>query len=792
MDCGEEYILFPTPLDKRTEENGKGPPEDLAINKISMNFEAKKKSAKINSFMVNSKYTARKTIFVLVFGILVITIMNFAINNFGRVSKDIIDSRTIEFLGTMGAQASIHVTFMLKKAVFFSNLLSQILSAPSILEMTKDNAGNVVKMLDSARASSDDNIFWWDLALEDGNYFSLSSDQRENMKTVSYGEMSTKTSDSFNYVWLINMTSEIPPRGYPDSNYSSVENDWTTFNQPWYQYVKQNNKSSWISPYIDFWGDIPLILISYAVPIYDGPNFTGTTSHTITLQKLKSELVNLSPSANSRLALLDQSDNLVVSTSADLGLGISNNTLFANGLSSINDPVWRCVYNYNISTQSHEGEYLCNVNGRKLTYRMNKINLLMNKEIQWSIIGAICQNDFTDEMNNSVRRFTVSFNILIEFVFVIIGVFLMVRNTAVIHFQNSNLQTENPKSDILDDLEEIISNITDPNINNEIINIYQDLISTDNTLKYDYHRMLANIKDTYVRYEVIEKFTPEFITDVPILSFRRRDAAEKLIFPGRFLVDYVVPRQHVKENMHGTIIQMFVTINNDALFDSQKLQQVLSNVMEQLPSSSIVLMADSFNLLLFLITNGIPPILNNHDKVFCMMFLTFVFHVSMARKKKFGNIEEKYSLFECEEVYSFVEMLLDNFNAIKLDSVGYDFKRWKKITNQIISFLPALFLEEQLTLPKKFLFNIKNRSGTLTVNEENLFCSILIIISQYSYFLIDNETSNNLISLIRNPFLFPIEDHMTHERLIVKSILKPCFEAIHTVILPSVTEPILP
>lgn len=789
MELGEEWILFPTNFEKHIQSNGKGPPIQVPMNNIHTNFVAKRNSAKINSYFINMKYTIKKTIIIFCFGIFSLLALNVFFSKFASASNNYIDQRTLQLLLSKSVYASIQVSNIIKNAVFLSNLYSDLLSDSPIIDLSRDNAPSVIRMLDASRKASNDKIFWWDMASITGEYFSLSApSDGPNMNSISYGKMSEEPNQSYNIIWRVK--DVFPSEGYPNTGYDRVETDWSMYDQPWFLNVMKSNRSLWIPPYLDYYFDVPIIMVSYSSPFFIKGKFNGTASHTITIRSLKNILFNLSLSENSKLALLDQHNNLIVSTSSDPGLEINNETLVSKDLTTIDDPVWKCASGVDVTKPDVYHQMTCTVKNDPKRFFINNQHLIIDNDVKWKIIGAICLSDFTKKVSDDASRSIVRSNLWVAILFILVGIYMLLRVTIVAHFQKNNLYYDS-KNNFQEDLDEIIQYTNSRRIINDIFTILRELSTPATSLYYNITNVFKSIQQSSLRQEFIEKFSIVEPIENTCLSFRRQDDNDLLIYRGGTLTTYDIPRKIIANNKIRVIIRAFESNNNELLFQTDQLNNLLAQILHSFDSKTICLVSDSFNLLSFLIANGCPALTMNNDLIFSMLFINLVYHIVKYQQKDIKTVGQKYFIEESESAYIVTDDLLDNFKNIRLKTVEYDFKHWKKITNQVMRLLNSLFVNEHLTLPTKFLFMTKDRYGTFTKTEEITLCSIILIISQYSYFLIDEKSSNSLLELIRSDTKFTFSDYLNIEKFIKSEVLSKAIEAIESVIHPNILEPIL-
>lgn len=777
-----DFILFPTVPIKTSGSTQKGPPTVTITPIISANFEAKRNAAKIYSYFINSRFFVKRVIAYAIFVAIVIAISNVNKGSLTRKSTRIFDDRTTRILISLGVTASVKVNQVLNRSVFFSKLFADILNEPSIVDINQLNAWDIELMLSASKQESDDLVFWWDIATEDGEYFSLENGRNDTVRAIGYGNSNKTTMTGYLNYWFID--KDFPPYGFPwyEENLST---DYCFFDKIWYYYVAQLNKSSWIGPYIDTIEGEPRAMLSFSAPFYSDSKFYGITSHTVSPFALHDVLYDVTPSNNSRLLLLDNTSFVLASSTDLIPMEVIDTNIVNVDMTSLDDPVWTCALNNANDTHSLPNNFTCNIEGSQKSYFLSVEHVYLEDGKRWNLICAVCLNDFTGTFFKKTQKSSQITNILIMFAITTTAVFFMLRHTILSHFKRNIVNWQTMRNRKLFEIDQIIHQTTNKVIIAQFKHIYADLVSCYQTLFYASPNLLQTINNKSLRDVIVEKFGIPVTHESSSLTFRRLDLKSKTLFRGGQTANVTIDRDFIKVDHFPYVINAFIEVNSNLLFSNEELAYLLKQIFYGFDEIYFAFVADSFNLIGFFLTKGLPSIYLNCDLTFSIYFTLLLFHKLMAKRFVDKRIPYRYFLEETEEIYTETDNLLENFKNIKIKKVEYDFKRWKKIVNTIISLLPALFVSEQISIPKTFRYIIKRRSGVLFKNEELMCLSCLLIVGQYSYFFHSREYTQVFLDSIRNIDV-PVDRFAAFEETIKVEFLRDAVISLSTVIEPSV------
>lgn len=780
---GEEFILFPIVPIRVSGSTGKGPPTNSITPSISTNFEAKRNAAKINSYFINTRFFIKKLVAYAIFMIVVIAISNLSKGTLKRKSTKILDDRTTQILMSLGVEASVKVNQVLNRSVFFSKLFAELFNDPSIIELSQDNAQEIELMMRASKKESDDLVFWWDLATEDGDYFTLENGPNGTIRAMGYGWCNKTNMTGINKHWIV--TDEFPAYGYPYTDENSKDN-YCFFKHIWYYLVSETNVSSWVGPYVDTIEGNPAILLSFSSPFYNNGTFFGTTSHTVSPGALHHVLSILTPSKNSRLLLIDGSNNVLASNNIPVTMEVFNMTLVSRDIISLEDPIWTCALEYANSTTELPPNFTCNIQNTIKSYILTIDRVYLDNGNHWDLVCAICLEDFSEPFNQRTQKTSQITNILIIFTITAAAVFLLLRHTILAHFKRNFASFQTIDKRKLFELDQIIKNTTNKVIITQVKHIYADLVASYQTLFYSSTNLLNSINNKSLRELIVEKFAIPVMHESSTLSFRRLDSKTKTLFRGGQVSVVQIDRLFIQNNYLSYVINMFIDISSDLLFSNEELSYLIKQIFYGYSQTSLAFLADSFNFLGFLLTHGLPSIYSNCDLTFSIFFVLLLYHRLMQKRFQDECIPYHYVIQDTDEIYTETDNLLENFKNIKIKKIEYDFKRWKKIVNTIISLIPSLMPAEHIAIPKTFRHIIKRRSGVLFKNEELMYLSCLLIISQYSYFFHSKEQTQIFLTALHGKDESNLERFTSFEENIKTEYLRDAVYALSTVIDPEV------
>lgn len=453
-------------------------------------------------------------------------------------------------------------------------------------------------------------------------------------------------------------------------------------------------------------------------------------------------------------------------------------------LNSLQDPIWNCIIDRNNLVSDTQPLFNCRLNGNELSILIVHQPVYIGGSFLWDLVGAICLNDFSIDFRTSANKTSQITNILILFTFIISGVYIILRYTVLCHFQRNFSDIDSNEKNNLMEFENILKISTKKSVVEEVHAMSYDLLRSYQTLFYQSPNILLSIHDMTLREQLTTKFSIPQVYETSSLSFRRFDTKDKTLFRGGQVAFNRIGRNFVETDHMSSVVNLFVEINSELLFSNKLLKELLSTIFFKFTLSDLKLVADSFNLIAYLMTNGLPAVYTDCDLSISILIATLLYHILMSKRFERKTVKQIYLLENDDEIYVEAENLMENFKNIRLERVEYDFKRWNRICETITSFLPALFLRDQISLPKMFKNVTKFRSGVLYRNEELMYCSILIIVAQYSYFFHTPENFDKIRLVLHRNTTLPVEELERFESVLKNEILADCITSLEAVIDP--------
>lgn len=346
------------------------------------------------------------------------------------------------------------------EANYFSNMLSNFYSYPSVFSGTEDNTFNISQIEARALKSmvfdsgsfinsgfSTGKIISTEFVDFDKDkyrfYLSHPSDSSSSAHVCSWDAFGTK-----NNITYINSSF---PNGNGDCY---TDNYGDSLRRNWYQFGVGLNRSTWTNIYYALFKDNEeQPSISSVSPSHDSKGeITAVFSFDITLNRLSQILQYTLPGLNSRFAIISQQRVIVGVTGDDTPVDFYKGDIVTKTLPELRDPIWTpllqkisevtsstILANYQLKNLSTS----INTDSGELVFSIFVCNFSASDSFDWTFLGAICLTDMFDVSLRSPKVVYIEAILLLFIGWLLYFVFKCIYNHLINVEQNRLLTTKN-------------------------------------------------------------------------------------------------------------------------------------------------------------------------------------------------------------------------------------------------------------------------------------------------------------------------------------------------------------
>ena len=783
MDEEEFFGLFPSIAEAEIKEYE----EQILHHKVRPNiyteFVAKRNASRIDHYFVNTKYSLKKVSMYFLFAASLVAILIFLLIEMNSSVNDRIRIHVENTLNSIQFRVTASIDGFTTDASFFSGFLAELFSTSHpLIELATENAKDLVYILNTCKQITGNNVFWWDIGVKNGGQlFGLTTFTYQQQKYMSsnYG-YTFENGTGYLHAWWSN-NGDIPD-DYPDGTPDQTQ-PYNLYHREWYQLAEKKNTSYWTKPIIED-GLIPFeltsrsLLVSITTPVNENATFQGAVANSIGLQHLQSILRRLTPSKNSRIVLIDEARNVVAMNSRDIAVELWNNTVVMKDVGSLNDPVWECASHQSTNLQSYQ--FRCFVDGeiKSYYYGFHELNMVGNQT--WTLLSAICIDDFLGTAENQYF-FNFTFSILL----IIFGctptfVFMLVNNRWFTAIQSKIInepEDESKNVPLEESYRQHILKIKRSHSHNKtVVKILTNIRKREKDMPtdqfYNPRKILRNLSsnnpmrelmiyrfgilDTgeysrvrnYPRFHSADSTVSETSKKVnvqKVFTSSPHGGADGLIQPTKRLAATISRNDQIL-----LIIHIFEEINNRLLFNDLLMEELLNNFLSKLDDTVMQLTADSFDFLYFVLSNRLPNVLITTDLSLSVFTALLIWHLSMHQRCQEKSLCYRYFSHNPETRYIIGDEVLMMMEKSRVPEVLYDTKRWNKFIFDVTNFLHTFPLKEQIYNIRLFEKISTSREESLSVREEHVLLSVLLAMSQSSYLFHSPQTAQSISLLINN------------------------------------------
>ena len=807
MEEKELYALFPNLKDREGRDVSEPPPNTHNMQpSIYTEFVAKRNASRIDHYFLNMRYGKIRIASLLVFAIcflafliLLLIMLNESLSDFLKIHVEdtliSIQSHVISSLDSFTTEAS-----------FFSGFLADLFSTETpLLVLDKSNANVIVNLLNKCSNVAEKNIFWWDVGInEDGQLFGLTSffHRGEDYTSFNYGT-SDPDGEGLLKVWWV--TNNTVPADFPDGEPDQTKS-YNLFNREWYKQAEELNTSFWSRPIMEdgllpFEPESRSILVSISTPINLNSTFLGAVANSIEIRSMQDVVRELAPSERSKIVLLDEAINVIAMNSQENPFTIWNDTIVLKDILSVEDPVWECAI------ESHgASQFACRVQDSTLIYYFGSHSLNMVGNQTWSLLTAICVNDFLTTAENAYFVNFALTMVLVLFSWAITALTIIIKNRkfSVMKSRIMNEPDDETKTMPLLSLYKYqISKIKRIQSHNTIIiNTLKYIRKREHDMPTDQFYTPKNVltslgSNATVRDIIRYKFgildSGEY-SKVRIYRFYSADSTfsetvsrPQTVYTGNLFggADSLVQpsiRKIQGESRNDQILfiaYVFSQINNGLLFNNEELEQTINNFLSRMDNFVLQLTADSFDLLYYILSNKLPNVLTSTDTALTTFTALLIWHLSMHSRVNEKQLRFKYFSHNSETRYIIGGDVLKLFKQTRKTEVLYDKKRWVNFEFDVTNLLHIFTPSQQLYNIRLFEKIASSREGSLSIREQHVLLCVLLSLSQFSFFFhkptVAEPISLKLNSGILNPEIKEFEQNIKDE------IISPAIRSLKSV-----------
>ena len=745
-------------------------PESLApIRRLESSvynaFSARRNAARIEHYFINLHATRYRIVTYAVATVLVFLIVLFSMLFKNNIFVSFINERSLAMMDTIHGRVSSSITAALMEPKFFTDVFTDLITEPVLIEPTRENAELLTQMRQKASEAGSGMLLWWDIGLPSGELIAIETYNSSEQIVLVHAGTSPDTLQNLTF-WI---SSPDWNSSYPDESGDTSDIPYNATTRTWYTSARRLTKSAWTNIYEGVGSRGKKLMIASVAAARENKKIKAVVAHGVSLDIVQVVMAEQQPSANSRLALTTDTGAVVALTGEDVLITDEfNDRVITKTLEEMEDPIWQCLTNDPRFGTDDEMQMTCRVRGTSYDMHVDKIIIEPASGVKWVLWSVLCMDDFVGNLARVFKSGLIYALVFTCFIWLLLVCGSLVLRYYISSMQNRILEKETVNAHVhhvrptgillaVQEMRKLKrSHADNPVVAAVIDSVIEDIQRAENDLFYDCDAVYKEIENPTVRDAIARLYgmparVVEPDTDSRALSDIESNACLTPVFAGD-IRERLSPFHGTTDFLINRTLLIFTQANmKSGVFRHSEFQLVIEATLRELGEPMCTFLTDSVDFT-YAVLKKLEPIFNDSQLIMALCIAIMAWHLFMRGRNEAGVA--RVNRFFLTDGASFKVAMRNLLLSLYVHRAGEDeySTKWVNLSLVIMGLAETAPVSRHHTVISQFALTPKTfkEEGKFTHHQAVTLVRLIFNLSMVSFLFHKDDVRDTFIRIL-NP-----------------------------------------